>query len=216
MPEIEPEVIWHHCNECLRENQHTILFERKKRVSHFEGNNEIAWITTTSILECCGCESLSLKKSVYCTEDEHTEVTVFPPSVSRQKPNWHAALPDEYQALLTEIYSALHSDSRMLALMGARALVDMFMTRHIGNKGGFEAKLNQLTKLGFLGARDSEMLSAAIDAGSAAAHRGHCPSQENALSVVDIVENLLHKEVLSQTAETLRRDTPSRNAPSDA
>jgi len=157
MPETEPKVIWHHCNGCLRETKHTVLFERRKNDSCLMGNNEIAWITTTLILECCGCESVSLKKSVYCTEDEHEEVTVFPPAVSRQKPIWHTALPVEYQALLTEVYSALHLDSRMLVLMGARALVDMFMTRHIGDKGGFKAKLDQLMTDKFLSVRDAEL-----------------------------------------------------------
>lgn len=211
MPDTALKVIWHHCNVCLQETKHAILFEQIKRDSHFEGGNEISWITTTFIMECCGCETLSLKKSVYCTEDEHESVTVFPPAVSRQKPNWHADLPDEYQTLLSEVYSALHSDSRMLALMGARALVDMFLTSHTGSSDGFEAKIRQLTKNGFLCARDSEILSAAIDAGHAAAHRGHCPSQINTASVLDIVENLLHKEVLAGNAETLRKNIPARS-----
>lgn len=207
---IEPKISWHHCNNCLRETKHAELYERKKRDTWTERGYEIAWITTTSVLECCGCESVTLRKSVYCTEDESQEVITFPPAVSRQKPKWHDSLPDEYQVLLTEVYAALHADSRMLVLMGARALIDVFMIKHIGDIGGFEKKLTRLVTLGFLSLRDSEMVASAIDAGSAAAHRGHLPTSDSTTSVLDIVENLLHKAVLLDSASRLREATPAR------
>ena len=120
----ESKVIWQHCNECLRETKHSVLYEKKKRDTWSEGNHEIAWITTTSVLECCGCESVALQKTVYCTEDECEESITFPPRISRQRAKWHYSLPSEYQRLLVEVYAALHADSRMLTLMGARALID--------------------------------------------------------------------------------------------
>lgn len=210
----DSKVIWQHCNECLRETKHSVLYEKKKRDTSSEGIHEIAWITTTSVLECCGCESVALQKTVYCTEDECEESITFPPRISRQKPKWHDSLPIEYQPLLAEVYAALHADSRMLTLMGARALIDVFMTKHIGDIGGFNKKLDQLVALGFLSARDSEMISSAIDAGSAAAHRGHLPTQDSAAAVLDIVENLLHKEVLLDSALRLREAIPARGGKS--
>jgi hypothetical protein len=206
----ESKTCWHHCNNCLRETKHIVLYEREKQDVFFEQGHEIEWRTLTSVLECGGCESVALRKSVYCTEDESEVVSIFPPAVSRQKPRWHDSLPEEYQSLLIEVYAALHADSRMLVLMGARALIDVFMTRNIGDIGSFQKKLAGLVTEGFLSVRDSEMIDSAVDAGSAAAHRGHFPTSNSAASVLDIVENLLHKEVLLNAAMRLRETTPPR------
>lgn len=205
------EIVWHHCNLCLGDKKHSVLFERKNsETDTVEGGYAITWTTTTSVLECGGCASLLLRKTVYCDEDGNTRTTVFPPAISRQKPVWHNQLPAEYRALLSELYSALHADSRALALMGARALIDIFIVKKIGDKGSFNEKLSKLKSDGFITESDFEILSSALDAGSAASHRGYYPSPENAACVLDIVENLLHKEVLTSAALRLKETTPQR------
>lgn len=205
------EPVWHHCNTCLGNKKHDVRFECKDSESDVvEGHYQITWTTTTSVLECRGCGTLSLSKAIYCDEDGSTTTVVYPPPISRQKPAWHNDLPEEYKGLLAELYTALHADSRALALMGARALIDIFIVKQIGDDGGFKAKLDKLQKEGFLSARDVVILDTAIDAGSAATHRGYSPSTESASCVLDIVENLLHKEVLGQAAIRMKEETPPR------
>jgi len=55
------------------------------------------------------------------------------------------------------------------------------------------------------------VIGAALDTGSAAAHRGHCPGDEELGTVMDIVENLLQATLLMEKARRLRQATPQRN-----
>jgi hypothetical protein len=115
--------------------------------------------------------------------------------------------------LLNEIYVALHSDSRRLALMGTRTLVDMLMLEEVRDVGTFDAKLKALLDKGVISDRNREVLSAALDAGSAAAHRGYKPGREEIEAVLDIVENVLQAtHHLSQVADELRKKIPPRPA----
>ncbi len=57
-----------------------------------------------------------------------------------------------------------------------------------------------------------EILEAALEAGHAAAHRGHNPTIEDVTLVLDIVENLIQPLALKEKAEELRRRTPTREA----
>jgi len=114
--------------------------------------------------------------------------------------------------MLAEIYHALAADSRRLALMGARTLVAMLMTSHIGSEGTFGSRLAALQTGGFIADRQQEVLSAALDAGNAAAHRGYRPSTEQLNAVMDIVENLLAATYhLRSLAARLRQETPPRS-----
>ena len=93
--------------------------------------------------------------------------------------------------LMQEVYEALAVDSRRLAVMGARAIIDMVITDRVGDEGVFRQKLNTLEDKGFIGTLDREHLDAAFDAGNAAVHCGHNPSSEAVTRVMDIVEHLL-------------------------
>ena len=68
-----------------------------------------------------------------------------------------------------------------------------------------------LREEGFLSARNSEVITAALEAGSAAAHRGHAASVAEVNQVMDIVENLLQAvHVLESSAAELKNSTPPR------
>jgi hypothetical protein len=56
-----------------------------------------------------------------------------------------------------------------------------------------------------------EFLEAALNAGNAASHQGHCPTAEGLNSVMDIVESIISQiYVLPDAAEELRKTTPVR------
>jgi hypothetical protein len=96
-------------------------------------------------------------------------------------------------------------------MMGARALVDMLIVEKVGDVGTFKQKLDTLAAGEFIGATQVEILDAALDAGSAAAHRGHTPSESEVNAVMDIVENLLNAVyVLPDIAKSLKKTTPPR------
>ena len=60
-------------------------------------------------------------------------------------------------------------------------------------------------------AEDRALLGAMIDAGHAASHRGHRPPREHLETILDTVENLLHRKfVLPSAAAEIKLATPTR------
>jgi Domain of unknown function (DUF4145) len=218
----QPKIVQSHCNKCGQETKHDVLMERKHSASEMVdpyNGIEVSWSTTYSMLECRGCEEVSLCRATWCSEDypmdEPSPNTYFPPRVSRHKPAWmdRLSVPEEYEFLLDEIYIALHADSRRLAAMGARALIDAYITRRVGDQGDFAKGLKKLVEENHIREAQREIVAAAVNAGNASAHRGHCPSVNDISAVIDIVENLIHNELLAEQAQTLRANTPPRPKP---
>jgi hypothetical protein len=95
--------------------------------------------------------------------------------------------------------------------MGIRAVVDVVILENVGDVGSFAKKLATLEERGFIGRQQRQFLEAVLDAGNAAAHRGHAANAEELESAMDIVENLLQAVyVLETAAEHVRRRTPPR------
>jgi hypothetical protein len=138
--------------------------------------------------------------------------TFFPPRVSRRKPAWvdRLEVPSEYAGLLDEIYVALHADSRRLAMMGARTLIDSVIRRSCGDQSNFCRGLNSLVEKQLISERHRTIIEAAVDVGHASSHRGHRPCSNDVNVVIDIVENLIHNELLAEPAQALKLTTPQR------
>jgi len=216
-----PKIVRSHCNACGQETRHDVLKRKATETREDHGDYEVSWSRTWLLLECRGCGDVSLLRRDWCSEsDPHDpdEDTYYPPRVSRQRPDWTrlSSVPDEYDALLNETYIALQADSRRLAMMGARALIDIFITRKVGDVGGFEAGLKAVCDAGYLSRMNREVIEAAVGMGHASAHRGHQPTSQQANAVIDIVENLIQADVLSTTAEKLKAATPARKKASKA
>jgi hypothetical protein len=199
------------CNECHGDTDHLVLRDHVASGS----DNETSWSTRFEMIECCGCHFISLKRSFDFSEYEDLVVEYFPPPVSRRQPNWgrHFLLnaPFELQELHSEIYKALHANLGRLACMGMRALLDMVILGTVGDVGRFDQKLTALETSGRIGKQQREVLEAALEAGNAAAHRGHCPTPQQLNQVMDIVESILQQVyVLPHVAAELKRETPPR------
>lgn len=111
---------------------------------------------------------------------------------------------------MNEVYRALHVNAKTLAMMGTRTLVDLYMTSTVGDCGSFRKKLDALVDQGHLAALDVDVLNTALEAGNASAHRGFCPSDEHLSHAMDIVENLLQRHALPESAAALAAATPTR------
>jgi hypothetical protein len=123
----------------------------------------------------------------------------------------NSLVESELYELHEEVYSALHANNRRLATMGARALLDMAMTDKVKDVGQFNQKLDALEKEASISKKQREFLEAALDAGNAASHRGHCPTAKQLDQVMDIVENVIQQiYVLPNAAAELKKSTPPR------
>ncbi|MFZ6654723.1 DUF4145 domain-containing protein [Undibacterium sp. TJN19] len=211
-----PMVIWSHCNECGRETKHDVVHKaRRVRTYDYEQHSVDAGSTWT-VIQCRGCEEVAMQRIEWCSEYDPQEgsdpATYFPPRISRRKPAWidRHDVDDEYVELLNEVYVALHANSARLAMMGARALIDAVIRRSVGDQDNFGKGLDALVKKDLMSERDLEIVKAAIDAGHASAHRGHKPSSNDVNVVIDIVERMIHAEILAEQVKDLKKTTPQR------
>jgi hypothetical protein len=212
------DIVRSHCNECSHETKHALVASRQHTGSEPievgpDRYEEINWSTTYDLLECCGCEAVSVRRTFWFSETEGNQVTFFPPRLFRRRPEWFDDLDESVQALLSEIYVALQNDSRRLAMMGARAAIDVFMLQKIGDAGSFVQKLKALQEGGYVSTRQKAILGAALDMGSAAAHRGHLATVDELNQVIDIIENLFQMDLLDAQAGLLRESVPPRPRP---
>ncbi len=200
------------CNTCGHHTSHTIIATRtiEESPNDYPGASGF-WTNIYTMLECCGCQVVSLRYDRKDEEENQTKTFYYPPRVARHLPSWGHRIPTHLFGLVTEIYVALAAQSVRLAMMGARSLIDMMVVEKIGDMGPFRAKLQALQDRGFIGQSQREQLESAFDAGSAAVHRGYIPSVRVVNQVMDIVEHLLQSVyVLSDAAREVKRETPRR------
>jgi hypothetical protein len=201
------------CRACHRVTNHEILHKhRDEGAEYVENIGEVSWVNAYEMLGCRGCGTVTLRVTHWFSEDPGEEVRYYPPFISRTMPPWRNKLKSwPLRELMDEIYSALAADSRRLATMGARTIVDMVLVDKVGDVGTFGKKLEELEKAGFIARQGREYLEAALDAGNAAVHRGHNPTEEQLNHVMDIVENVLESVyVLGEAAAELRKTTPPK------
>ena len=133
-------------------------------------------------------------------------------NVAAPLPAWTDRIPDEVKVLLREIYASKALGSRALPAMGIRAAIDLVSVKIIGKDlGAFPVKLKRLLDDQHLTRTQHEALSAVVDAGSAAAHRGFVPDADSLESMLDALNHLLQSVYsLKQSANELREKTPPR------
>jgi hypothetical protein len=202
-----------HCNKCRTKTLHTALKTVVEKDSEYveEMEDDLRWTTTFEMMQCLGCREIVLRRTVNWEAEITPQVNYFPPATSRNLPKWQFRVPQQLRRLLTEIYRSLDADTHSLPLMGARALLDLVMVEKVGDVGSFQSKLKELEKAGYVSVRNREVLDAALDAGSAAAHRGHAATAEEIHTVMDIVENLIQSVyVLEHAAQSLKKTAPPR------
>jgi hypothetical protein len=201
-----------HCNECRGKTLHKLLKETDDSGSEpYDEEFSVYWHITHQMFECCGCRSVVVRRSHEFSEWDYPDVRYFPPPVSRHKPEWFHELPHQLQSLLSEIYNSLDANNRALPLMGTRAVLDMVIVEKIGDVGTFADKLKKLESQGFISKKNGEVLDTALDAGSAASHRGYAPRMAEVHAVMDIMENLLQAiYVLDKVATEIKKATPAR------
>lgn len=219
MADATPDTIRSHCNSCFRETNHLIVARYENKGTDDGGQ----WQETSFMLKCCGCDTVSFRIDLWLeawddfdgdTCHRGIRTTNYPAATSRRKPPWAKAIPEALAQLLEEVYIAYAADARSLATMGIRAILDGFCNDKVGDCGNFKQKLDALVSGEFVSSYEREILEAALDAGHAAAHRGHSPTATELSSLLDIVEHFLQAGyVLRQAAQEIKKHTPTRPKP---
>lgn len=140
----------------------------------------------------------------------------YPPKQCRVEPDWAGQLPEQFQLLVREIYTALNAECLSLSAMGARTLIDLMLSDMLGDVGGFETKLKKAVTGGLLTPGQTQTITAAVEAGHAASHRGFLPTVDLLFDVFDIVEHALKdRYVLTKASHRLGTSIPLRNQRSE-
>jgi hypothetical protein len=231
----KPKIIKSYCRQCGGERNHSILVTTSKDYS----DDEVSGNDTWSVLECCGCETVTFEHSHWFSEDYeynepgYIEVNVYrdlyPPAPTRKLPEWGinilmSVAMDQLWVfhLHADIYKAIGLKSYMLAAMGTRTIIDHVVTWKAGLGDGafFKKKLEKMFDLELIKKQQLETIYAAFDAGSAVSHRGHTPTEEDVFTLLDIAEEMMQKFFIAPVREAeqaekaakLKARTPQRGA----
>jgi hypothetical protein len=165
------------------------------------------------MLQCCGCDNIKVFLKEDSPDYKDPKEFHYPPKQIRPKPKCYGELPEKCQSLICEIYTAMHDECMTLATIGTRTIVDHMLTEMLGDIGGFKRKLSEAVTNGYFTEKQKGTVSAAIDAGSAAAHRGFTPTRSQLDDVLDIVEHaLISQYVLAASAGRLKKEVPQRGS----
>src|SRR4051812_2069419 len=90
MGEVAPALIKSHCNECLQSTSHELIARRVRELTEQdqEGNFMYGERMIFELVQCRGCENISLRRTYYHSGMEEESLDYFPPAISRRKPNW--------------------------------------------------------------------------------------------------------------------------------
>jgi len=194
------------CNKCLVETHHYLLHKEDQPWDEEYAPGQVIYGSETfNMLKCCGCDTVKLMHLSWFSEvcDDYgqpiTDINYFPPAISRAEPKWLSTLggifpSDEMQYvrdLMREIYSALYNDSRRLAVMGIRALIEHLMITKVSDQGSFLKNMKAFQDAGYISDQQRRILEPTLEAGHAAIHRGYNPTAEDVGTGVEIVESLV-------------------------
>lgn len=223
-----PKIIKGDCPDC--EGERNAEVKRELEETWSDDDNGIAGGVVYRILQCRGCDSIYVQKESWFSEDldyRHDprtgEIEVFVPSKfeywpslrKTKRPAWRLKLPfidKQLYSLLEEVYSACDADLRVLAAVGVRTTFDRASELlGVNPAKSFQEKLNELADSGNIGTAEKGTLSTLTDAGSAAAHRGWRPNQEELDIMLEVMEAFLNRNfILEGAVKQLKNAVPAK------
>lgn len=193
------------CPDCRRRTKGDLLFEET-----IETKGAGWWYDHFRTLRCRGCEAVFFQKftktlgaarnNPYDLDnkyDWYEDYTYFPSPSRRMKPKWYSGIRTVDQALADlydELYLVLESDALICATIAVRTVVDRSSEiLGIDKSKSFKEKLEELHREGFIGETEMNMLSVAVEAGHAAAHRAWKPEIQQLHSLIDVIDGFLRR-----------------------
>lgn len=217
-----------HCPNCGPNRVSNVVGHH---IHDVEDDESEIWITTHfRILQCRGCEAGYFQRETIFSEDiDHklnratgeyeayipSRITYFPSPSKREIPDWSFQIDvsdDVLGGLFTDLYTALDADLRVLAAISARTIFDR-ASELLGVNVAltFEDKIKKLHEIGKISTDELEVLKVLTDAGSAAAHRAWKPSPPQIDTMMQIVENFLHRTfIIGKAAKELQAKIPPK------
>lgn len=222
-----PSTIKSHCNNCGGQRKHVVLHQEKTSWDEDLGHGHWMWGSDTYFLvRCAGCDNIHLRHESTFSEnsdEDNPNITYYPPAVSRRKPEWMSGIMWYFGTksqmaiadLMEEVYTALQNDSRRLAVMGIRAVLEVVMIDKIEDQGSIGKNVTAFLEAGYVPPVSHDVFrSTLIEAGHAAMHRNYKPDKEHVDVLLDLTEGLLASiYVHPVSAAKVNRRIPKRLPP---
>lgn len=185
--------------KCNTETQHSILAEAIDE----ESFDHIDYFRRYQVIQCDGCQTISFRKSSYCSEDYirvgedeyelEDRVELFPARVanSRGLGDDVAHLPEPIDRLYEETRTALLNMSPVLTGIGLRALVESVCKEKKVPGENLKEKIDELAKIGVLNSSQQHILHLIRTLGNKAAHEVKPHSEGQLALAMNVVEHLL-------------------------
>lgn len=217
------------CPNCGRGRWATVMAVYEH---HEDADDGAIWANTSHfVLKCPACDHVVHQTDLVFSEDTITvrgpngewdeelrhAIDQWPavPLSNRSEPHWLEELikyDETLHQLLRDIYRAVAADLNVFAITGVRTAFDR-ITEIIGIDPAitFAEKLSELVRMGFVGQTESDHLGTVVEAGSAAAHRGWKPSQNDIGTALDILEGFIFRTyILRDGADKLKAALPPK------
>lgn len=173
--------------------------------------------TDHRLLQCLGCETVFYWRSAWDSSDydyvynhelgqdvpePNIRTETYPkPEKKSERPDWTWSLYQRDRILsriMNEVYSAIELNAYILASVGLRTAFDR-ATEILGIQPSIALaeKVSTLQNGGWIGTTEAENLTVLVNAGSAAAHRGWSPDQEDLKPLLRTLEQFLERTIMS-------------------
>jgi Domain of unknown function (DUF4145) len=189
-----------HCNVCGGARNSAILYSHAEPWEVEVGHNVTMNGTETYwLLKCLGCDTVRLRHDDYNADVDDTTTRYYPPAQARRKPKWlinlrRAFKDDEREIVATyldEIYRAIYADSRRLAAIGIRSLLEHVMIKRAGDQGSFKRNVDAFLNAGYLSTQQAKFLEDTLEAGHASTHRAWKPTTDELNTLLDVSEAII-------------------------
>jgi hypothetical protein len=203
------------CNRCNQFTNHEIIAFTKYRNSSNDGND--FWVDYSySLLQCSGCEDVSLKETSLFSEDAYVDdlenlsdsshKVIFYPPRNQNRINKHISyykLPPIIRGIYEETINAYNSDLFILTAIGIRAIIESFCIDKSISKGSLPQKIQILNDKGFISKGQKVHLGEIKFLGDEGAHKLRAYSEGELSSAIILVtavleSNYFHPELFQK------------------
>jgi hypothetical protein len=199
------------CPKCGPERFAIILAEQYEAIK----DEHVSGGTDYRILQCGGCRSLYFQTEFWFSEADEIVVEHWPQHPLRPIPAWVEDvwyIDPALHSLVDEVYKAAQHGLGVCAATAIRTAFDRAAFKLGIDPGyGFEEKVKELEKQGFLGTIDRAVFDSMVEAGSAAAHRGWKPTEDELQMLISALESFIHRSfILPVAVQKIGSNVPTR------
>ena len=190
------------CRACNRETTHEV---QSVWIDSGGDPADILWSDETTVLECAGCQSITLSIEHWNSENADdqgsgfTQTELYPPRSDKFRKlslRYPRMLPAQIGSLYFATYNAAVSGSPWLAMIGIGSIIEASCHQQGFDKGALQEKINQLLENQNINKSQAAVLHLVRNARNVAAHEFREPSNDQLVAIWDVLNNLIESTLI--------------------